>query len=146
MQTKVALRIAIVAEWSLVIATIVLSFVLEDSLPSPLKEYVKAGADREIQPSDIAGLLGGSIVIVAALIASAGLFLLKKWARWLYLAATLVGYALTFFAGPSVEHPLSAGLDDISAAVSGVILGIAFFTGVLEKADSPVNPSAGNGA
>lgn len=125
----------------LVAGAVFTSFVLEDSLPPPLKEYLKAEADRGIAAGDIVFLVGGIIFVLAALIASAGLFFLQKWARWLYLAATFVAYAAMLFSGPSVEHAVAGTVGDLTVLISGVILGMAFFTDVLEKQAAPQQTS-----
>ena len=131
MKTATVLRIAIVAEYILVALSVILSFTLEDSLPPPLRDYVKAEAEREITRSELLLMVPMLILIVAAVVASVGLFMLKEWARWCYLAATGGGSTLLVFMDPSVQHAVTEGVGNFTVIVSGVILGIVFFTDVL---------------
>jgi len=73
----------------------------------------------------------GIIIFVSWLVALVGLFRLKRWARWVFLFSVLSGYAYMPFSGPTVAHGLASAADGIFAILSGVTLGLAFFTEAL---------------
>jgi len=131
MNARKALRIAIAAEWALVAAGLTLAIALERFLPAPLQDFLKAESERDLQTPEILVLIGLGVFFVAFLVSSIGLFALKGWARWLYLGAEVLGCVMMMFAGPSVGHAVSSAFESAATAVSGLILGIAFFTDAL---------------
>lgn len=141
MCAKAALRLSIVAEWLLVVLSIVLSELLADRLPQQLRDYLEWEVSRELTSWEgvllILALLGLGLVLVA----SVALFRFRRWGLWLYLAASVALYALSPFTGPVVSHPLSAIVDDLSSAASGLVVGIAFFGGAF-RATPAVTPSS----
>ena len=132
MDMRKVLRIALVAEWILVAVTLTLSAVLERFLPAPLQEYLKAQSQLDLQASDILIFLGLGIFLVGFLTSSIALFAGKRWARWLYLGAEVLGCALVLFLGPTVMHPIATACENAASTFSGLILGLAFFTDALE--------------
>lgn len=136
MNVRKALRIAILAEWGLIIATIASSFLLESSLPSPLRGYVQAESERDLTPADLPVAIGGILILVLTVVGTIGLFLFQRWARPLYLVTTLASFAVVLLAGPSVEHAASETLGELAVLVSGVILGMIYFTSALEPQGS----------
>ena len=130
MDMRKVLRVAIVAEWILVASTLSTLF-LERFLPAPLQEYVKAQSETDLQAFDILVLLALGIFFIGFLTSSIGLFAGKKWARGVYLAAEILGSALALFLGPTVMHPIATVCENGASTVSGLILGLAFFTDAL---------------
>jgi uncharacterized membrane protein len=139
MNVRKALRIALLVEWGLIIATIATSFLLESALPSPLRQYVQAESERDLTPADLAVAIGGILIVAMTVVATIGLFLFQRWARPLYLVTTLASFGVVLLAGASVEHAVSETLGELAVLVSGVILGIIYFTNSLEpqRSDSP---------
>lgn len=131
MNTKLVLRVAIVCEWVFGAISLVLSFTLEDTLPIQLREYLEWEANQDLTVLD----LGLGVTFVALFIAYLGsslsLFLLRRWARWMYLACVIGIYILIPLAGPTVEHGLADTFDGVSEVLSGVIIALTFFTNVL---------------
>ena len=117
-------------------ATVILVFSLEPFLPAPLQDYLKAEADRELKISDAPRLLGALLFLAAFLTSSIGLFVFKRWARWLYLGDLIVACLLSIFGGPSVEPAGAAACGYAATVLSGVILGISFFTDALNPRPS----------
>jgi hypothetical protein len=140
MKLATILRLAIVAEWTLDIYTLILSFALEDYLPAPLREYLDAEAKQDFGTLDTLVLAGGLGLILVSLVASICLFLLQKWARWLYLGTLVAGYVFVALTGPEVEHAYTHVLGDLTVLASGVVLAISFCTKVFDK--PPPSPSA----
>lgn len=99
---------------------------------------MKAEAARDLQTSDIPLLLGLLLFLAAYLTSSIGLFVFKGWARWLYLGAEILACLLMILSGPSVAPAGAAACEFAAAVLSGLILGIAFFTDALH--DIPLSP------
>ncbi len=131
MDMRKVLRVALVAEWALVLASLTLAITLERFLPAPLHDYLKAESERDLHASEMLVLLGLGVFFVGFLVSSIGLFALKGWARWLYLGAEVIGCVIMMFAGPSVGHAVSSAFESATTVVSGLILGLAFFTDAL---------------
>lgn len=68
------------------------------------------------------------IVILAYMVVSIGLVLLKKWARTAFLALTVGSVVLSGIWGFRVSPPLDAALGDIMAMSDGAILTMAYLT------------------
>ncbi len=132
MNVRKALRIALLAEWGLIIATIASSFLLESALPSPLRQYVQAESERDLALADLPIALGGILILISTIATTIGLFLFQRWARPFYLVTTLASFGIILLAGPSVEHAVSETLGELAVLVSGVILGMIYFTNALE--------------
>jgi len=130
--TKTVLRVAVVAEWVFGIVVIILSVVLEAFLPEPLQDYVAWTVEQDISLGEILVFLITVPLLLVYLVSSVGLFLLKNWARWLYLWTTVVFCFLYPFFGPTVEHGIADAVDEVTVILSGVIIGIAFFGGVIQ--------------
>lgn len=75
--------------------------------------------------------LTGGFAFLSGIAASIGLLLLKRWAAWLFLLTTAVAYTLMAFLGPTVEHGVTSAVNGAFSVVTGVILGLAFFTDAL---------------
>lgn len=131
MNTKLALRIAIVCQWVLVAVSVPLSFALEHTLPIQVREYLEWEANRDLTTLDLVLMTTLLVLVIGYLVSSVSLFLLRKWARWMYLACVIVGYILVPLGGATVEHGLAYTLGDVSEMLSGVIIALVFFTDVL---------------
>ena len=127
-------RSVIVCEWVLVVAGIVLSDVMEASLPLQLQEYLELQYSKDLSPNVWMVLFFTPLYLAGYIVGSIGLFLLKPWAKWLYLAAIIDNYIATLlFAEPTVDHALTSYVYDMGAVLAGFIIGVAFFTDVLKK-------------
>lgn len=136
MKPKNILRVAVFLYWVFLILSIATSFALENTLPEPLKTWLEQQAEADITNLEIILVFIGIPLLVIELIASICLCLLHQWAKWGFLTTTIIGYLLFLFAGPIVEDALSVTLEEISVMLSGLILGLVFFTDVLsEKAE-----------
>ena len=82
---------------------------------------------------DAITVLSGGIGCVALLLIIAswiGLLMLKKWGAWFYLASHLLLIISTLF-GPQIMSGIFYTLDSSWTMLSGIILGMAFFSDVL---------------
>jgi hypothetical protein len=140
MNNRRVLRICVVLEWVVVIVGVGLAFVLEGSLPDPLKAWLKAEEERGLGQSDYALLCGGVLALVMAILSSVGLLCLRRWASWLYLLAVVLGCLTSLFGGPVVQHVIPDVVDEIAVTISGLILGLAFFSDALRpRGTAPVS-------
>lgn len=128
---KQALRAAVVAEWVMTMLSVVLSDVLQNSLPEPLSHWSQHTIEIEYPVFKNIFLFFSISVLILSITASVGLFKLKMWARSLYLTTVLIGYLLTFFLGPTIEPAITSTISDLSDLLSGIIIGLAFFSNVL---------------
>ena len=128
-----ALRIGVVLSWVFGIISVISSILLQDSLPASLQDWLISDSERDMSAYEV--ILGSAAIVdyVVIIVASVGLFMLKRWAAMLYLVAFVVMLILSPFAGPSVEHALSASLWEIADILIGMVLGLAFFSDALSS-------------
>ena len=131
-KASTALRVSVVAEWSLVAATVALSLLREDLLPEPLRDWVADEATRESTGFERGLLVVSVVALIAHLAASVGLLQLRRWAAWLYLATTALVYVIAAFLGPTVDDALGATVSELATAFSGAVIALAFFTDALQ--------------
>jgi len=125
MNTSNTLRVFVILEWILIIGAISCSASLESSLPQDLKNWL---ASEEAEGSAIVAF---SFIpaLIGALVGSIGLLFLKRWAAWLYLVCTII---LAVPDGqPLVEDSITASVGEISLLISGIIIGMSFFSSAL---------------
>lgn len=137
MRVSTVLRICVLSEWVLVGISITLSLFLESHLPPPLQEWLTTEAEQDSQPYEAFLLAGGFLLLLFALAGSVGLLFLKRWGAWLYLLSLVIGYLLFPFFGPTVEHGLADAVDELTVMLSGLILGLAFFSDALPAKQKP---------
>jgi hypothetical protein len=132
MNTSTVLRICVVLEWVFAGSGIALSLLLESALPDPLRQWLSAELEKSLNLHDVLLLFLIVPLLLCAIVSSIGLFLLKRWAAWLYLGTVIVGFLLYPLMGPTVEHALADAVDDIAVVLSGLIIGLAFFSDALK--------------
>ena len=65
------------------------------------------------------------------LVSMGGLFFYQRWAAWL-MVAVLALFSLQLLFSPTVEPGILSYLGSLSDLLTGLILGISFFTEALE--------------
>ena len=136
---KHALRIAVVVEWVLIILAVVLSEFFRDALPEPLLLWLQQHAEENRSLAGFVAIFAMLPAFVLSIVASVGLFMFKTWARWLYLFSYVIGFIGMVFLGPTVEHAFANMIADVSAVLSGIVIGIAFFSTALEGDASQIS-------
>jgi len=126
-----AMRICIGLSWVIGITSIILSFVLQDRLPEGLQAWLNEDFERDMEAYEAVILSISFAAILSWIVASVGLFMLQRWGAILFLISWAVFLILNPFTGPVVEHPLSATLWAIADILTGVVLGLAFFSDAL---------------
>ena len=132
MDAQKAMRICIGLFLFFAILGITLSYALQTNLPSELQVWLLEESERDMNAYEAVVGPVAIVDIVAIIVASVGLFMLKRWAAKLYLIAFVAMLILGPFAGPSVEHALSGTLISIAYILSGLVIGLAFFSDALK--------------
>lgn len=139
MKSANLLRCALACEWIFIIATIAIDSATESSLPEPLYLWIQSQSSAELTAGSV--LLGGFYLTLLAsiLTATVGLFLLKRWAAWLYLITSFLGISSLLFMGPNIQSAPVNALDEIASVLSGMVVAVAFFTDSLspKKRETP---------
>ncbi len=131
-KVRLFLRVSLIALFFLIVISIALSFNSEKLLPDELAEWNRRNNGGELRLADILGLLfwGGGIVLL--FISMAGLFFYQRWAAWMMLFVLFV-FSLQVLFNPTVEPGLLSYLGGWSDTLTGLILGLAFFTDALSE-------------
>lgn len=128
MNTTKLIKLFVILEILLLVAYFISSWAMEPHLPTILQEYLTREIESELNKAD---LILSSIAIPSVLIymvSIIGMLLTKPWAKNLYAISVFVSLAFMPFAGPIVDHALSAAIYDINSLVVGAILTLLFFT------------------
>jgi len=135
------LRWCVALEWVFGLSGVVAYFALESSLPQPLAAWLKAEAERDMTTLEMATVPVFLLFLVSYVVATVGLFRLRRWAAWLYLISCIGVVILTPLTGPTVQHALAQVLNDIAGMLSGMVIALAFFTDSLKEKDELNPPS-----
>ncbi|BCS96215.1 hypothetical protein DSLASN_18530 [Desulfoluna limicola] len=128
MSLKKILRMAIIFDWFTTILYVVVSEILESSLPSQLQDYLKWEANKELTITENLIFIPVILLLVVYLISSIGLFLYKPWAKQIYIVVAFLLVALVPFAGPTVDHALTSTIGEINNINFGFIFTLLIFT------------------
>lgn len=140
MSSSTLLRICVVLEWVLVGLAVGLSVLLESTLPAPLREWLTADAEGGFSLQDMKLLVVLIPILACAFVASIGLLCLQRWGACLYLIALVVDLVTLPFMGPTVEHALVSAVGQLTVLLSGLIVGLAFFSDALRARPGHAEP------
>ena len=142
MKISIVLRILLGLEWILTILYLILTHMLKAYLPPELITWLDGAATRGLTPEIWIIVCLGIPLIGLSIVATVGLFRLKRWGAWLYLSTAIVGSVLWSIGPPIVSHAINNSLSQIAGLISGTIIGISFFSDVL-KNKSAQQPGSG---
>lgn len=127
---RLVLRVSLLALFVLIVLAIGLAFISDKLLPTELADFNRRASGEDFGLADIFGLLfwGGGLGLL--LVSMIGLFCFQRWAAWLMLFVLLV-FSLQVIFSPTVEPGLLSYLGGWTDILSGLILGLAFFTDAL---------------
>lgn len=128
-----ALRLLVIADILVTAIGIVLGLTLERFLPEPLRLYLDAEMNAPIGPSEIAFLVLAIPFAITMMVAWIGLLRVWRHAPSLYLVATAGMIAFEVLSGPTVMTSFESALQSASSVLSGVILGILYFSEIGES-------------
>jgi hypothetical protein len=129
---RIILRVVLLALFVVIVLSIGLSFVSDKLLPAELADWQHRNTAGEFTLSDIFWLLFWAAGVGFVLISMAGLFFFQRWAAWLFLAVILL-FSLQVLLNPTVEPGLLSYLGGWSDVLTGLVLGLAFFTDALSE-------------
>jgi len=89
----------IVASRLLLVLWIAAYWITQPYLPEELRRYLYSIAINEPTTFDWAIVGAGMTLTVVSVVASIGVYLFRRWARWLFLWANLIGIALSPLSG-----------------------------------------------
>lgn len=130
MPIETVLRHLVFWQWLLAFLSIVIFQLEAKDLPFLLQEYA---AQRDLAPAGPGEQLIGWYALawtVGSVVASVGVFRLRRWARLLFLAMAALGCVLQAFLEPSVTTAWSATAETAAQVVVGVTIGVLYFSPV----------------
>lgn len=133
-KARLVLRFLLVALIGLIVLSIGLAFVADKLLPSALAEWIQQENGGDFNFGDILGLLFWGAGLFLFLVSMVGLFCYQQWASWL-MAIVVAVFSLQLLFSPTVEPGLLSWLGSLSDVVTGLILGVGFFTNALEPGE-----------
>jgi uncharacterized RDD family membrane protein YckC len=110
----------------------VFSLYLESSLPAPLLDWLNAELEKDLATYEIILFVLAIPAVICSIAGFIGLFLLKRWGAWFYVSSLIIGFIILPFTGPTVEHAIADTIDEIAVLLSGMIIGLAFFSDALD--------------
>lgn len=105
-------------------------------LPPLLQAWQESSLEEMSRARVLAFAVLAVLLLVAVLVATVGLLLLKKWGAWLHLGSSVIGYAALGTLGPVVEHAFTHAMEIAGALLSGCLYGVAFFTPALDPLEA----------
>lgn len=132
MSLRNVLRVSLVLEWITIIFYVLLTYVLETSLPVQLQDYLKWEISQELTSSEAMELAFIIIDFVMYVISSVGLFFFKAWAKKMYIFIGVFFILSSIVSDPVVEHSLTYAVGSIQYICFGFILALLLFTNVYD--------------
>ena len=131
MRNDRALLILVIADFALVILTLVTEVAFNPSLPVPLRDYGGLGARLTI--GDILRFPLWITIVMATLVSWIGL--LNYWwpSRMIYTVAWIAWLALVALSGPSVMTAAGAAIETLEHLVGGAIIGLVYFSDLSKR-------------
>jgi hypothetical protein len=133
MKTDAWLRTLVVLMWIVTILGILFSITLTAFLPSELRGWLADQENASVTLSEWSILILGTPLVIAMIVASVGLFLLRRWGAWLYAITTFISMGIMALGGPSVEHPIAVVFNEMAILLSGIVIGISYFSDVFRN-------------
>ena len=133
-KARLVLRFLLVALFGLIMLSIGLAFVADKLLPEALADWVKQENSGEIGVADIIGLLFWGAGLFLFFVSMVGLFCYQRWAAWL-MGAVIAVFSIQLLFSPTVEPGILSLLGSLSDVLTGLVLGLAFFTDALQVGD-----------
>jgi len=124
------LRHLVVWQWLFGALSILIFQVEVGRLPLMLQEYAALEAAREPSAADaVTGWLA-LLWAVGSLVASVGVFQLRRWSRPLFLVMSVLGCGLQALLEPSVTTSWSVAAETVAQLLVGVTIGVIYFSPV----------------
>jgi uncharacterized membrane protein len=133
MSARIVLRLLVVVHLLLVVLGVGLSFFDEHLLPPALADWKAAHAPSDdLSLLEFAWFASWLMWMTLYVVACVGLLCLQRWAAFMLLVLTVVGFAFTL-TEPNVTSALLAVLDDAAMLCMGALLATCFLTDALHR-------------
>jgi hypothetical protein len=133
-KARLVLRFMLVALFGLIVLSIGLAFVADKLLPEVLADWVHQENGGEFEFADIIGLLFWGAGLFLFFVSMVGLFCYQRWAAWL-MAVVIAVFSIQLLFSPTVEPGILSLLGSLSDVLTGLVLGVAFFTDALQAGE-----------
>jgi hypothetical protein len=130
-KARIVLRFCLVALFAVIALSIGLAFVAVKLLPEPLAEWLAAQSTGDFEFTDALTILFLGAGVMLFFISMVGLFFYQRWAAWM-MVAVLALFSLQLLFSPTIEPGILSYLGSLSDILTGLVLGLAFFTDALD--------------
>ena len=115
-------------------------------LPEELQAYKAADLAAPFRVRDVVVLVFGVPILGTMVVAWIGIWRFWKHAPALYLASCVGGILLLPFTGSTVLSPLGTAIDGTAGLISGMIIGLLYFSALRDRFGHPQSTAVENGA
>ena len=115
-------------------------------LPPALQAYATADAESPMRLQELVLLVLALPLLLTLIVAWIGLFRYCKSAPLLYLISSVGAVVLPLFEGPTVETAFGTTVDAAAYLISGVILGLVYFSRLRERFEHGTRVPTASGA
>ena len=133
-KARLVLRFLLVALFGLIVLSIGIAFVADKLLPEALADWVHHESAGEWGIADFIGLLFWGAGLFLFFVSMVGLFCYQRWASWL-MAGVIAVFSIQLLFSPTVEPGILSLLGSLSDVLTGLVLGVAFFTDALQAGE-----------
>lgn len=143
MPSKRLLRILVIADFLLVILSIIGALVGESSLPEPLRAYEQARSEADFTVKEWVLVGVSAPLIIAWLVSNVGLFFFWRSARTMYLVTVVGSLAVTPFTDVYITAGWVSAIEGMSLINTGIVLTLIYASplkDLFEKPKNAVNP------
>jgi hypothetical protein len=105
------LRVALVAQWVLALASLIFFQIEAPKLPEALRDYALDQSVQVATHDEVAIGVFAAVWLAVSFAATVGVFTLRRWARLPYLVAALLGCLLAAMLEPAVTSRWSTAAD-----------------------------------
>jgi hypothetical protein len=127
------LRALLVADIAITILAVPYALVDDRLLPPALQAYAAAQSEAPLSLQETVLVTLALPLLALVLVAWIGLFRWWRVAPALYLTACVGAVAILLMGGPTVETALSTAADTSNSIISGMILGLVYFSELRER-------------
>ena len=135
--TKGKFRWVITASIVASILGIIADFIMEASLPEPLRDYLNAQSEADLTTRDAIVAVVSLLFLVAWVVAIIGLYCFWQFARPLMVIVLIGSIIISVVIGPTVQSGLTTAFAVVDTLLSGMILALIYTTPVRTWFEKP---------
>jgi hypothetical protein len=133
-KARLVLRFLLVALFGLIVLSIGIAFVADKLLPEALADWLHQENAGEFGVAEVVGLLFWGAGLFLFFVSMVGLFCYQRWAAWM-MALVIAVFSIQLLFSPTVEPGVLSLMGSLSDVLTGLVLGLAFFTDALQAGD-----------